>query len=134
MGLHVWVRGSGRHPHWTCMLSEKDKLEFCYRSFNFVSPAKIIIEFPAITSKKKKRLGILAVCEISPSALSPPSPPSPHPPPLSHLRLPPGIPRRIAIPMPAILNLKFKVARFFLITVCGYLTTPPGQQILRPIQ
>ena len=36
--------------------------------------------------------------------------------------------------MPAILNLKFKVCRFCLITICGYLTPLPGQQIFRPIQ
>ena len=37
--------------------------------------------------------------------------------------------------MPAILNLKFKVGLFFLITVCGYLTLLlPGQQIFCPVQ
>ena len=87
MGGHVWARGSGRHPHWPCMLSAKDKLEFSYRTLKFWDLVKIIIEFPAITSKKKNEVGYLSKQSISPFALSPPSHPSPHPHPPSHPRL-----------------------------------------------
>ena len=46
----------------------------------------------------------------------------------------PGIHRYIVTPMPAILNLKFKVNCFVLITGCGYLTPLSGQQTFRSIQ
>lgn len=48
---------SGRHPHLTCMLSAKDKLEFSYRTLNSGILVKIIIEFHGITSKKKNQVG-----------------------------------------------------------------------------
>ena len=65
--------------------------------------------------------------------------PSTLPPTFSFLPLPPpiplpGVPRRIATPMPAILNLKFKVGRFFPHHYMRYLTLLPGQQIFRSIQ
>lgn len=75
MGVHVWARKSGRHPHWTCMLSLKDKLEFSYRTLNFGTLVKIIIEFHAITSKKKNEVGYFSKCSRLvrlPSTLPPP--------------------------------------------------------------
>jgi len=70
-----------------------------------------------------------------PSTLPPPESTSSPLLPLPPSNRTPGVPRRIATQMPAILNLKFKVGSFFLITVCGYLTSlPPGQQIFCPVQ
>lgn len=133
MGLHVRERGSGRHPHSTCMLSEKDKLEFSYRSSNFENLVENNYRNPPL-HQGKKIVGYFSGTVDWCVCPQPSLPPSPHlvPPPTPALLLALLAVSRLRCQQSS--TSSSKSAAFFFIAVCGYLTPLPGQQILCPIQ
>lgn len=115
------------------MLSGRDRLEFCYRSLNLKTSSKNNSQNSCHYIKEKMVWyfsGTVDWCVC----------PQPSLPPVYVLTPPPSLILLLALLAVSRLRCQqsstssSKSVVFFLVTVCGYPTPLPGQQILRPVQ